>query len=114
MPMTAEERAELAKATADALAVNIDNAIKPVTEALAKLQGDYAKMNEALTANARAEETEMRAAVAGKYGDVIANALNGEPLREMYKSLGTAPTLAPNSGAAGKADKDDASFIPAK
>ena len=71
----AEER----KATVDA-----------VNEAIGKPLGDRLTALETnITANARAQEAEQRAAVAAQFGDVVANALQGEALAEMFKKTQT-------------------------
>jgi len=71
----AEER----KATVDA-----------VNEAIGKPLGDRLTALETnITANARAQEAEQRAAVAAQFGEVVANALQGEALAEMFKKTQT-------------------------
>lgn len=118
MPMTAEEIAAVATKTAEILApqfaANLDKALNPVNQAITALQEGQAKVTETITANARAAEDKMRSEVAAKYGEPVAKELTGNALVELHKTLGTAPTLAPNSGAAGASvHADDAKFIPA-
>lgn len=102
MPLTAEEKAELTTDISKAITANIGQAIadamKPVTTAVDELQANHKALADTLTANARAAEADKRKAVAAKHGDVVANALSGEALEAMFKSLGDAATLAGNSG----------------
>ena len=95
MPITPEERAELVKETGAAVAANMAEQLKPITEAIQALQTNQQSLADQLTANAKAEEAEKRKAVAAVHGDIVANALSGEPLDAMFKSLGTAAPLAP-------------------
>lgn len=102
MPLTAEEKAELTNDISKAVTANISqavvDAVKPVSEAVAELQANHKALADQLTANQRAEEADKRKAVAAKHGEVVANALSGDALDVMYKSLGDAATLAGNSG----------------
>ena len=106
MPLTPEERAELVKDLGAAMTpiVNtaVAEAIKPVADKVAGLEVNQKAIADAVTANARAEEAEKRKAVAAVHGEVVANALSGEALDAMHKSLGTAAPLgqglAANSG----------------
>ena len=101
MPMTAEEKAELTKEISNAVTANMAtafaDAMKPVSDSVQALQANHKALADQLTANAKAEEAEKRKAVAAVHGDIVANALAGEALDAMHKSLGTAATLAPNS-----------------
>ncbi|WP_298016696.1 hypothetical protein [uncultured Castellaniella sp.] len=97
MPITAEERADLIKGTSEAVAANMAEPLKNLTDAVTALQANQTALAEQLTANARAEEAEKRKAVAAVHGDVVANALSGEPLDAMFKSLGTAATIGANA-----------------
>ncbi|MBV7482518.1 hypothetical protein [Bordetella sp. BOR01] len=102
MPLTAEEKAELTTEISKAVTANVSqalaDAVKPVSEAVAALQNNHKALADQLTANARAEEADKRKAVAEKHGEVVANALSGDALDAMFKSLGEAATLAGNSG----------------
>lgn len=105
MPLTAEEKAELVteigantNKSIDALAEKI---IKPLSDKVDTLAANHKTLADQLTANQRAEEADKRKAVAAKHGEVVANALSGDALDAMYKSLGDAATLAGNSGAGG-------------
>ncbi|OAE52922.1 hypothetical protein A7J71_18050 [Achromobacter insolitus] len=102
MPLTAEEKAELTTDISKAITANIGQAIaeaiKPVSTAVEALQANHSALAETLTANARAAEADKRKAVAAKHGEVVANALSGDALEAMFKSLGEAATLAGNSG----------------
>lgn len=99
MPLTPEEKADLISDFSQAVTANIDqavaNAIKPISEAVTALQANHKELADTLTANAKAEEAEKRKAVAAVHGDIVANALSGEPLDAMFKSLGSAAPLAP-------------------
>ena len=99
MPLTPEEKAELTTEISKAVTANIGqavaDAIKPVSEAVTALQANHKELADTLTANAKAEEAEKRKAVAAVHGDIVANALSGEPLDAMFKSLGSAAPLAP-------------------
>jgi len=97
MPLTPEERAALVKETSDTVAANVAEQLKPLTDAVTALQANQTALSEQLTANARAEEAEKRKAVAAVHGDVVANALSGEALDTMFKSLGTAATIGANA-----------------
>lgn len=97
MPLTPEERAELVKEIGAAVTpiVNgaVAEAVKPLSDQVATLQANHTELAEQLTANQKAEEVEKRKAVAGKYGEVVANSLQGEALDAMYKTIGEAAPL---------------------
>ncbi|MCR4146785.1 hypothetical protein, partial [Alcaligenes faecalis] len=71
----------------------VADAIKPVSDAVTALQANHQALSDTLTANAKAEEADKRKAVAAVHGDIVANALSGEALDAMHKSLGTAAPL---------------------
>lgn len=98
MPLTAEDLAAIKAATAETIA--------PLTERVTAMEANHKALADTLTANSRAEEAAMREAVKAKLGEVIANSLQGEALKQMHAQLGTAATLAPNS-AGGTGDKPD-------
>lgn len=102
MPLTPEERAELVKEIGAAVTpiVNtaVADAIKPIADKVDGLETNQTKLVDTLTANQKAEEADKRKAVAEKHGEVVANALTGDALDAMYKSLGTAAPLAGNCG----------------
>lgn len=97
MPLTPEEKAELTSDISKAVTANIGQvvagAIKPVSEAVTALQANQQMLSDTLTANAKAEEADKRKAVAAVHGEIVANALSGESLDVMHKSLGTAAPL---------------------
>ncbi|MEJ6655923.1 MAG: hypothetical protein QNL70_07940 [Pseudomonas sp.] len=97
MPLTPEEKAELTSEISKAVTANIGqavaDAIKPVSEAVTALQANHQALSDTLTANAKAEEADKRKAVAAVHGDIVANAMSGEALDAMHKSLGTAAPL---------------------
>lgn len=97
MPLTPEEKAELTSEISKAVTANIGqavaDAIKPVSDAVTALQANHQALSDTLTANAKAEEADKRKAVAAVHGDIVANALSGEALDAMHKSLRTAAPL---------------------
>ncbi|MBK0000299.1 hypothetical protein [Erwinia sp. S38] len=97
MPLTTEEKQELITEIGKGLAANLADALKPVTEQIQQLQTNQTQITDALTANTRAEETTKRTAVAAVHGEIVANALSGEALDAMFKSLGAAAPLGANS-----------------
>ena len=99
MPLTQEEKKELVGDITQALAANLAEQLKPINEKVDALQVNHKKLEESLTANQRAEETEMRKVIAEKYGEVVANSLQGQALIDMHKQIGDAASLAGNSGA---------------
>ncbi|EBU9163230.1 hypothetical protein K3238_001498 [Salmonella enterica subsp. enterica serovar Agona] len=97
MPLTTEEKQELISEIGKGLAANIADAMNPIKEAITGLQANQDKLNEALTANSRAEEKAKREAVAKVHGEIVANALSGDALEAMYKTIGDAAPLGANS-----------------
>ncbi|EEB2528127.1 hypothetical protein XO04_22515 [Salmonella enterica subsp. enterica serovar Kentucky] len=97
MPLTTEEKQELISEIGKGLAANIADAMNPIKEAITGLQANQDKLNEALTANSRAEEKAKREAVAKVHGEIVANALSGDALEAMYKTIGDAAPLGTNS-----------------
>lgn len=113
MPLTKEERAELVKEINEGLAANIANAVaealKPVQASVEELQTNQEELQtnqkaikEEIAANADKEVAEKRAAVAKVHGEIVANALSGEALEAMFKSLGKATPLAANTASEDK------------
>lgn len=97
MPLTTEEKQELITEIGKGLAANFAEALKPITEKFDALQANHNQLAETLTANSRAEEKTKREAVAKVHGEIVANALQGEALEAMFKSLGDAAPLGTNS-----------------
>ena len=97
MPLTTEEKQELISEIGKGLAANFAEALNPIKDAITGLQANQDKLTETLTANSRAEEKAKRDAVAAVHGDIIANALSGEALDAMFKSLGEAAPLGTNN-----------------
>lgn len=97
MPLTQEEKQELAAEIGKGLAANISEALKPIADKVDALQANQEKQFETLTANSRKEEAEKREVVAKTYGEVVANSLQGEALDEMLKKCGSAAPLGTNS-----------------
>lgn len=97
MPLTTEEKQELISEIGKGLAANFAEALNPIKDAITGLQTNQDKLTETLTANSRAEEKTKRDAVAAVHGDIVANALSGEALDAMFKSLGEAAPLGANN-----------------
>lgn len=101
MPLTPEEKAELVKEiganTSEAIKALADTVIKPLADSVAALSANHQALADSLTANQRAEEDKMREAVKAKLGEVVANALQGDALREAFKQCGDAAAIAGNS-----------------
>lgn len=97
MPLTTEEKQELITEIGKGFAANFAEALKPVTEQIQQLQANQKEISDSLTANSRAEEQTMRDAVKAVHGDLVANALSGEALKDMYSKLGEATTIGTNN-----------------
>lgn len=98
MPLTKEELEQIGSMIGQAVATNTKEALQPLTEKVDALQVNQDKLAETLTANSRAEEKTKRDAVAKVHGEIVANALSGEALDVMFKSLGEAAALGTNAG----------------
>lgn len=98
MPLTKEELEQIGSMIGQAVANNTKEALQPLTEKVDALQVNQDKLAETLTANSRAEEKTKRDAVAKVHGEIVANALSGEALDAMFKSLGEAAALGTNAG----------------
>ncbi|EBC7387472.1 hypothetical protein C7K91_17045 [Salmonella enterica] len=96
MPLTKEELEQLGSMVSEAVATNTEKAIKPLTEKVDALQANQQQLAETLTANTRAEEKAKREAVAKVHGEIVANALSGDALEAMYKTIGDAAPLGTN------------------
>ena len=101
MPLTPEEKAELVKEiganTSEAIKALADTIIKPLAEKVDGMAANQKALADSLTANQRAEDERMREAVKAKLGEVVANALQGDALREAFKQCGDAAAIAGNS-----------------
>ncbi|MBF9269108.1 hypothetical protein I4I70_08350 [Enterobacter hormaechei] len=97
MPLTTEDTELLRKIVGEAIAANNDATIKPLSESIAIIQANQQQLSETLTANSRAEEKAKREAVAAKHGDIVANAISGDALDAMFKTLGEAAPLGTNN-----------------
>ncbi|EBD2583653.1 hypothetical protein BWL79_13305 [Salmonella enterica] len=97
MPLTTEDTELLRKIVGEAIAANNDATIKPLSESIAAIQTNQQQLAETLTANSRAEEKTKREAVAKVHGEIVANALSGEALDAMFKTIGDAAPLGANS-----------------
>lgn len=97
MPLTTEEKQELISEIGKGLAANFAEAIKPLSEKVEQLQANTEEKLKLLTANHDAGEARKREAVKKEFGEVVANSLHGDALDEVFKKLGNATPLAPNS-----------------
>ncbi|EHC9691425.1 hypothetical protein JYX90_001091 [Salmonella enterica subsp. diarizonae] len=97
MPLTKEELEQIGSMVSEAVATNTEKAIKPLTEKVDALQANQQQLAETLTANTRAEEKAKREAVAKVHGEIVANALSGDALDAMYKTIGESAPLGTNS-----------------
>ncbi|EDW0818479.1 hypothetical protein TL53_21560 [Salmonella enterica subsp. enterica] len=97
MPLTKEELEQLGSMVSEAVATNTEKAIKPLAEKVDALQANQQQLAETLTANSRAEEKAKREAVAKVHGEIVANALSGDALDAMFKTIGESAPLGTNS-----------------
>ncbi|HGJ4365165.1 TPA: hypothetical protein ACJGOF_004510 [Salmonella enterica subsp. enterica serovar Thompson] len=97
MPLTKEELEQLGSMVSEAVATNTEKAIKPLAEKVDALQANQQQLAETLTANSRAEEKAKREVVAKVHGEIVANALSGEALDAMFKTIGESAPLGTNS-----------------
>ncbi|EBO3101871.1 hypothetical protein S661_15175 [Salmonella enterica subsp. enterica serovar Tennessee] len=97
MPLTKEELEQLGSMVSEAVATNTEKAIKPLAEKVDALQANQQQLAETLTANSRAEEKAKREAVAKVHGEIVANALAGDALDAMFKTIGESAPLGANS-----------------
>lgn len=97
MPLTTEEKQELISEIGKGLAANFADALNPIKDAITGLQANQDKLTETLTANSRAEEKAKREAVAKVHGEIVANALAGDALDAMFKTIGESAPLGANS-----------------
>lgn len=105
MPLTTEEKAELVKEISEAITANMDAKLNPISDKLSTIEANHAKLDERITANAKADEDEKRKAVAEKFGEEVAQHLQGNALDAMYKQCATvAPVVN------GKAKQEDQDF----
>ena len=93
MPITKEEREEIVKEVGTAVNKLLADSLGPLATTIATIQANQTTLQESLTANTRQEETDMRAVVAAKHGEVIANSLKGEDLKKIFKECGTAQNV---------------------
>lgn len=97
MPLTKEELEQIGTIVSGAIAANNEASLKPITDALSGIQANQKTLSDALTANSRAEEQTMREAVKAVHGELVANALSGEALKDMFSKLGSAEPIGNNS-----------------
>ena len=98
MPLTKEELEQIGSMIGQAVATNTQAAIQPLADKVDALQANHNQLAETLTANSRAEEKTKRDAVAKVHGDIVANALSGEALDAMFKTIGDSAPLGTNAG----------------
>lgn len=115
MPLTKEEMEQIGTMIGEAVSTNTSKAIEPLQQQITALQANHLQLAETLTANTRAEEKTKREAVAKVHGELVANALSGEALDVMFKTLGEAAPLGTNSAQGQKETgaPDPASYFPA-
>lgn len=97
MPLTKEEKEELFSEIGQGIAANISEALKPMQEKLDTLQANTEEKFKVLTANHDAEELRKREVVKAKFGEVVANSLQGDALEDMFKQCGESANLGANS-----------------
>jgi hypothetical protein len=97
MPLTPEEKQELITEIGKGLAANVAEAVKPIVESVNELKANTDEKFKVLTANHDAEEARKREAVKEKFGEVVANSLQGDALDDMFKQCGSAAPLGTNS-----------------
>ncbi|HFV9204283.1 TPA: hypothetical protein ACIAH0_003000 [Yersinia enterocolitica] len=97
MPLTKEEMEQIGSMIGEAVATNTEKALKQLSYKVDALQANQKTLSDTLTANSRAEEVTKRSEVAKIHGEIVANALSGEALDAMFKSLGKAAPLGTNS-----------------
>ena len=99
MPLTAEEKAGLVTDIGAAVAANVAEQLKPLTDKVEALEVNQQKISDSLTANQRAEEESKRTAVAAKFGKDVAEGLTGNALDALYKQCDEAAPI--TNGATG-------------
>lgn len=97
MPLTPEEKQDLITEIGKGLAANVAEAVKPIVESVNELKANTDEKFKVLTANHDAEEARKREAVKEKFGEVVANSLQGDALDDMFKQCGSAAPLGTNS-----------------
>lgn len=97
MPLTLEEKQELITEIGKGLAANVAEAVKPIVESVNELKANTEEKFKVLTANHDAEEARKREVVKEKFGEVVANSLQGDALDDMFKQCGSAAPLGTNS-----------------
>lgn len=97
MPLTPEEKKELVGEVSQAVAANMQEALKPITEQFATFQANTEEQFKKLTSNHDAEEARKREVVTKQFGEIIANQLQGEALDEAFKKCGNATPIGANN-----------------
>ena len=96
MPLTKEELEQIGSMIGRLLRPTRKRLLS-LAEKVDALQANHQQLADTLTANSRAEEKAKREAVAAKHGDIVANALSGDALDAMFKTLGEAAPLGTNN-----------------
>lgn len=96
MPLTKEELEQIGSMIGGLLRPILKRLLS-LAEKVDALQANQKQLADTLTANSRAEEKAKRDAVAKVHGDIVANALSGDALDAMFKSLGEAAPLGTNN-----------------
>lgn len=99
--MTPEEKVALVKELGEVAANAAKEAVKDVNEKLDTFMANQQAVADAAKAEAEAKDAELRKDVAAAHGDVVANALAGEALAAMHKTLGKAAPIQGNSADVG-------------
>lgn len=99
--MTPEEKVALVKELGEVAANAAKEAVKDVNEKLDTFMANQQAIADAAKAEAEAKDAELRKDVAAAHGDVVANALAGEALAAMHKTLGKAAPIQGNSADVG-------------
>lgn len=105
--MTPEEKSALVKELGEVAANAAKEAVKDVNEKLDTFIANQQAQADAAKAEVEAKDAELRKDVAAVHGDVVANALAGEALAAMHKTLGKAAPIQGNS-----ADMSSGEFAP--
>lgn len=104
LDMTPEELKAALDAQLQALNAANTAALAPLAEQITALQAANAELKTALTANANAQETEMRGVVGEHLGEVVANALSGDALKAAFVKFAPAAPLIGGMPAVNKND----------
>ncbi|AXF52932.1 MAG: hypothetical protein [Caudoviricetes sp.] len=110
MAFSDEDKALMSQMMANAVA----DGLKPIQEKVDTLQANQKTISDTFEANALAANKEKRTKVAEKFGEVVANSLQGAALDAVYAQCGEAANLLPNNsgGAQNTGLKADVANLP--